>query len=59
MIERRLKRNGIDRVIARVPRGNGRGLYFMLRVGYTPLPPEETPPGDDGDVTWFARGGRN
>ncbi len=59
VIERRLKRDGIDRVIARVPRGNGRGLYFMLRVGYTPLPPEQTPSGDDGDVTWFARGGRN
>lgn len=59
LIERRLKRDGITRVIVRVPRGNGRGLYFMLRVGYTPLSPEETPPGDDGDVTWFARGGRN
>lgn len=58
VIERRLKRDGIDRVIARVPRTNGRGLYFMLRVGYTPLPPAETPAEDTGDVTWFARGSR-
>lgn len=57
VIERRLKRDGIDRLIARVPRTNGRGLYFMLRVGYTPLTPADTP-ADDGDVTWFARGGR-
>ncbi|MGE3856673.1 MAG: GNAT family N-acetyltransferase [Dehalococcoidia bacterium] len=57
--ERRLQRDGIGRLIARVPRTNGRGLYFMLRVGYTPLPPGETPRGDEGDVTWFARGGRS
>ena len=57
VIERRLGRDGIRRVIARVPRTNGRGLYFMLRVGYTPLPPGEAPE-DDADVTWFARGGR-
>ena len=58
LIERQLKRDGIERLIARVPRTNGRGLYFMLRVGYTPLPPEETPTTETGDVTWFARGGR-
>ncbi len=59
VIERRLRREGIARLLARVPRTNGRGLYFMLRVGYTPVPPSDTPPGEDGDVTWFARGGRN
>ena len=59
VIERRLKRDGIARMLARVPRTNGRGLYFMLRVGYTPLPSEATPSDEDGDVTWFARGGRN
>lgn len=58
VIERRLKRDGIERLVARVPRTNGRGLYFMLRVGYTPLPPGEAPAGTEGDVTWFARGGR-
>ena len=62
LIERRLKREGIARLLARVPRTNGRGLYFMLRAGYTPLPPEETPPSEardaPDDVTWFARGGR-
>ena len=59
LIERRLARDGITRLTARVPRMNGRGLYFMLRVGYTPLPPDETPPDERGDVTWFARGGRS
>lgn len=59
LIERRLKRDGVARLAARVPRTNGRGLYFMLRVGYTPLPPEATPPDEVGDVTWFARGGQH
>lgn len=59
VIERRLKRDGITRMLARVPRTNGHGLYFMLRVGYTPIPPERVPAGEAGDVTWFARGGRN
>ncbi|MFA7248436.1 MAG: GNAT family N-acetyltransferase [Dehalococcoidia bacterium] len=59
VMERRLRRDGIRRVVARVPRTNGRGLYFMLRAGYTPLPPESTPVGETGDVTWFARGGRS
>lgn len=57
LIERRLAREGIHRVIARVPRTNGRGLYFMLRAGYTPLPRAEVLPGESDDVTWFARGG--
>jgi hypothetical protein len=34
---------------ARVPRMNGRGLYFMLRCGYAPL---LRPPVEDGG-TWF------
>ena len=59
VIERRLRREGVTRLLARVPRTNGRGLYFMLRVGYTPVLPEDVPPGEDGDVTWFARGGRD
>jgi len=59
VIERRLRRDGITRMLARVPRTNGHGLYFMLRVGYTPVPPEQVPAGEVGDVTWFARGGRN
>ena len=62
VIERRLKRLGVTRLLTRVPRTNGRGLYFMLRAGYTPLPPAERPAAasaDDEDVTWFARGGRN
>lgn len=50
--ERRLQRDGIGRTLTRVPRTNGRGLYFMLRVGFTPLHD-----GPDEDATWFARGG--
>ncbi|MEZ4554356.1 MAG: GNAT family N-acetyltransferase [Dehalococcoidia bacterium] len=34
----------------RVPRTNGRGLYFLLRCGYAPVPP----PLGDG-TTWFRR----
>ena len=49
--ERRLARDGIDEWYARVPRGNGHGLYFMLRCGYTPIIP---PPREDG-TTWFRR----
>ena len=57
VIERRLAREGVTRLIARVPRTNGRGLYFLLRVGYTPIDPADAPASSD-DVTWFARGGR-
>ena len=48
--ERRLRREGLRECYARVPRSNGRGLYFMLRAGYAPL----TPPVEDG-ATWFRR----
>lgn len=51
--ERRLKRDGERRLVTRVPRTNGRGLYFMLRAGFTPT----SDVSDDGDATWFARGG--
>lgn len=50
--ERRLQRDGVERIVTRVPRTNGRGLYFMLRVGFTPV----SDPPDDG-ATWFSRGG--
>ena len=52
--ERRLLADGAKRMLARVPRTNGRGLYFMLRAGFTPVPPEERPD-DSGDATWFSR----
>ena len=48
--ERRLARDGIGALYARVPRGNGRGLYFVLRCGYAPA----SPPVTDG-ATWFRR----
>ena len=48
--ERRLGREGIVALHARVPRTNGRGLYFILRAGYAPGPS----PLDDG-ATWFRR----
>ncbi|HET6549979.1 MAG TPA: GNAT family N-acetyltransferase [Solirubrobacter sp.] len=50
--ERRLRRDGLE-LRARVPRTNGRGLYFMLRAGFTPVAPTE---GDD--ATWFRRRAR-
>lgn len=50
--ERRLRRDGLRTFYARVPRTNGRGLYFMLRAGYAPAP---APAGDDGRSTWFRR----
>jgi len=50
--ERRLTTEGVERLMTRVPRTNGRGLYFMLRVGYTPI---ADPPA--GDATWFERAG--
>jgi hypothetical protein len=53
--ERRLARDGILEGFARVPRGNGRGLYFMLRCGYAPIAAlEDEGSGNDG-VTWFQR----
>ena len=51
-VERRLLRGDTGRLVVRVPRTNGRGLYFMLRAGFTPL---AGTPGDD--ASWFARGG--
>ena len=55
--ERRLARDGASRLLARVPRTNGHGLYFMLRAGFVPLPVEARPRDDAGweDTTWFAR----
>ena len=50
--ERRLLREGKKRLVARVPRTNGRGLYFMLRAGFTPMI-DASP----NDTTWFIRGG--
>jgi GNAT superfamily N-acetyltransferase len=52
--ERRLRRDGVDAFFARVPRTNGRGLYFMLRAGYAPITPPAAPSDDDG-ATWFRR----
>ncbi|MDA0271618.1 MAG: GNAT family N-acetyltransferase [Chloroflexi bacterium] len=54
VIERKLAAEGLAPLLARVPRTNGRGLYFMLRTGFTPVPPEHRPD-DPGDATWFAR----
>ncbi|MDP6605319.1 MAG: GNAT family N-acetyltransferase [Dehalococcoidia bacterium] len=49
-MERWLRREGVATFYGRVPRGNGRGLYFMLRAGYSPV----TPPVVDG-ASWFLR----
>ena len=53
-VERRLLSEGGKRLVARVPRTNGRGLYFMLRAGFTPMTDAPL-----GDATWFIRGGAN
>jgi len=53
-VERRLASEGFAPLLVRVPRTNGRGLYFMLRCGFTPVPAEARPE-DAGDATWFAR----
>ncbi len=61
LAERALAAEGFERMYAIVPRGNGHGMYFMLRCGYAPLlgaPPAEV--GGDGSalsegVTWFER----
>lgn len=52
--ERKLAAEGQSPLLARVPRTNGRGLYFMLRTGFVPLPEGERPD-DPGDATWFGR----
>lgn len=54
LTERRLTEEGVTRLLARVPRTNGRGLYFMLRCGFTPVTGTGRPT-DPGDATWFAR----
>ncbi len=56
LAEQTLLRDGHRRMLARVPRTNGRGFYFMLRCGMTPLPAEErNAVGETGDATWFHR----
>ena len=58
LAERRLTEEGATRVVARVPRTNGRGLYYMLRCGYTPLTSDSAPV-QAGDATWFTRRARS
>ncbi|MDA0300899.1 MAG: GNAT family N-acetyltransferase [Chloroflexi bacterium] len=53
-VERKLDAEGYAPMLVRVPRTNGRGLYFMLRCGFTPVPGDHRPE-DPGDATWFAR----
>ena len=48
--ERRWLRDGASRVHVRVPATNGRGLYWMLRCGFTPLLQQP-----EIGATWFAR----
>ena len=54
--ERKLAAEGYAPMLVRVPRTNGRGLYFMLRCGFTPVP-SSARPDDASDATWFARRG--
>lgn len=56
LAERTLLRDGHRRMLARVPRTNGRGFYFMLRCGMSPLTAEERQAVHEaGDATWFRR----
>ena len=58
--ERRLRREGVRDFYAVVPRSNGRGLYFLLRAGYSPSPgqPERAQPWDcEIGLTWFRAAG--
>ena len=61
LVEARLARDGIVDGYSRVPRGNGHGMYFMLRCGYAPIR-EGAADGFGGaedawgaGVTWFRR----
>ena len=61
LVEARLAREGVAEAYARVPRGNGHGMYFMLRCGYAPIR-EGAADGLGGTedawgagVTWFRR----
>ena len=54
LVERSLIEEGVTRVLVRVPRTNGRGLYYLLRCGYTPLTGKDVPV-ESGDASWFAR----
>ena len=61
LLEAQLARRGLRDAYARVPRGNGHGMYFMLRCGYAPI--REGAADDLGGaedawgagVTWFRR----
>lgn len=54
LAERRLIEEGATWVLARVPRTNGRGLYYMLRCGFTPVSADDIGARAD-EATWFAR----
>lgn len=58
LAERTLKAEGVRRCFALVPRGNGHGMYFMLRCGYSPIlgaAPVEAGDRAGAGVTWFER----
>ena len=61
LVESRLAREGVVQGYARVPRGNGHGMYFMLRCGYAPIREgtADSPGGSEdawgAGVTWFRR----
>jgi GNAT superfamily N-acetyltransferase len=48
--ERRWLRDGAERLLVRVPATNGRGLYWMLRCGFTPVGDQP-----ESGATWFRR----
>lgn len=56
-----LRRGVARRFCAAVPKENGLGFYFWLRLGYRPAPPEDDPwPGERRrDIIAMVRGGEN
>ncbi|MCH2657480.1 MAG: hypothetical protein MKZ81_00520 [Dehalococcoidia bacterium] len=53
-VERKLSKTNINNFWAVLPLKNGRGMYFLLRAGFTPLQSN-----DHAELNWFIRGGQN
>ena len=52
-VERKLSKAKINNFLAVIPLMNGRGMYFLLRAGFTPSQNY-----DHAELNWFIRGGQ-
>lgn len=52
-VERKLSKAEINNFLAVIPLMNGRGMYFLLRAGFTPSQNY-----DHVELNWFIRGGQ-